>query len=100
VSSAIVPVLTVRTRTRVARSPALTKPRSIAKGATPARMLPQFGVVSTIGLSTPTWQNRKSMSQAGSFERETIATLLVSGCAPPMPSTCRASGEPSSARSV
>ena len=71
----------------------------MANGPTPARMLPQLGVVSTSGLSTPTWQNRKSMSQSGRVERETIATLLVSGCAPPSPSIWRASGEPITASS-
>ena len=75
------------TRTRVSLPVARTSPRSMANGPTPARMLPQFGVVSTMGLSIPTWQNRKSTSQPGFVERETIATLLVSGCAPPMPST-------------
>ena len=83
VSSAIVPVLTVWTRTRVSGSRAATSPRSIAKGPMPARMLPQFGVMSIRGSSIATCPNRKSMSQSGRRERDTIATLLVSGWAPP-----------------
>src|SRR3546814_15439598 len=72
----------------------------MAKGPTPARMLPQLGVVSTFASAIKTWANRKSTSMPGSAARDTIATLLVSGLAPPMPSIWRGSGEPIDRTSV
>jgi hypothetical protein len=51
-------VLTMKIRTLVSPSHAVTSPRSMANGATAARMLPQFCCVDTSALSTHTWQNR------------------------------------------
>ena len=51
-------VLTLNTRTRVWPSVAGTRPCSMANGATPDNMLPQFGRVSTDFCPTPTWANR------------------------------------------
>ena len=51
-------VLTLWMRTDVTPSRALTKPASIAKGATAASMLPQLGEVSTVRSVTFTWANR------------------------------------------
>lgn len=84
--SANVPVFKVRAPTVVSPSHASTKPRSMANGTTAARMLPEFGVVSTSGSFTDTCAKRKSMSMPGSLERSTIATSLRKGWAPPMPS--------------
>src|SRR5215469_7828363 len=77
-----------------------TRPFSIAKGPTPASILPQLGETSTSGWSMETWAKRYSTSTSGRSEREMIATLLVRGSAPPMPSICRASGEPMAASST
>ena len=47
------------------RPRALTSPRSMANGPTPARIFPQLGFVSTVALSMPTCANKKSMSTPG-----------------------------------
>ena len=51
-------VFSMKMRTSVVPSRAPTSPRSIAKGPTPARMLPQFCWSVTIGLSTKTCRKR------------------------------------------
>ena len=92
--SQAISVLSVKTRKVLVSPCACTKPVSRAKGTTPANILPQLGVVSTESLSGCSWANKKSMSTPGLALLRTIATLLVSGCAPPKPSICRLSGEP------
>jgi len=57
-SSQRLSLFSIRTRTGVTPSRAATMPVSIANGATPARMLPQFGVVSTRPSPTTTCTNR------------------------------------------
>jgi hypothetical protein len=63
-------------------------------------MLPQLGVVSTVSLSGCNCANRKSRSTPGRALRETMPTLLVSGCAPPRPSIWRGRALPITASST
>ncbi len=51
-------LLTMWIVTTVAGSEPRTRPCSMANGATPARMLPQFCAVLTSAWSTNTWANR------------------------------------------
>ena len=90
-------VLRVSTRSVVVSPCGCTRPTSSANGTTAASMLPQLGVVSTSARSTITWAKRKSRSTPGFVLRRTMPTLLVSGLAPPSPSICRLSGDPSAA---
>ena len=100
VMSAAMPVFSVSTRKVLVSPREETMPVSSAKGTTPASMLPQLGVVSTVSLSGCSWAKRNSRSMPSLSERLTMPTLLVSGCAPPTPSICRLSGEPMAASST
>jgi hypothetical protein len=51
-------LFTMKMVTVVSGAVAPTSPRSMANGATPARMLPQFCAVDTSALSTQTCRNR------------------------------------------
>jgi len=61
--------------------------------------LPQFPPQSTTGFFTVTCPNLYWRSISLQFEGETILTLLVCDFDPPIPSTCRQSGEPNNSRS-
>jgi len=51
-------VFSIRIRTRVSGSSGFTRPRSMAKGPTPASRLPQFCASETEGVSTPFCRKR------------------------------------------
>ena len=57
-TTATAPVLTIRIRTGVTAPPAATRPRSMANGPTPARMLPHGCSALTRGASTCTCRKR------------------------------------------
>jgi hypothetical protein len=65
VMSHAISVLSVKTRKVLVSPCACTKPVSSAKGTTPANILPQLGVVSTVSLSGCNWANREIDVHAG-----------------------------------
>ena len=77
-----------------------TSPFSIANGPDAGEDVAAVLAVADLGLVHHDLQEQIVDVGVGMRRRETTATLLVSGCAPPMPSIWRASGEPMAASST